>query len=117
MLRRAELTDLQVSDLLEEIPGDASLLVRRSKTDGEGVARSSTWRATPSGWCAPGSGAAASRPAGCFRSVDKGGKIGDRLDPSQVPRIFKAMADRAGLPEAVVDALSGTAPGSARPRT
>ena len=42
-----------------------------------------------------------------FRSVGKGGKLGERLDPSQVPRIFKAMADRAGLPETVVEGLSG----------
>ena len=42
-----------------------------------------------------------------FRSVAKSGKLGERLDPSQVPRIFKAMADRAGLPETVVQGLSG----------
>ena len=36
MLRRAELTSLQVADLFEEIRGDATLLVQRSKTDGEG---------------------------------------------------------------------------------
>ena len=36
MLRRTELTSLEVSDFLEEIGGDGSLLVRRSKTDGEG---------------------------------------------------------------------------------
>ena len=107
MLRRAELTDLQVSDLLEEMPGDASLLVRRSKTDGEGVGEivylaRDTVRLVRA-WLER-SGIAAGR---LFRSVDKGGKTGDRLDPSQVPRIFKAMADRAGLPETVVDGLSG----------
>ena len=42
-----------------------------------------------------------------FRSVAKSGQLGERLDPSQVPRIFKAMADRAGLPEALVQGLSG----------
>ena len=36
MLRRAELVSLQASDLLEEMGGDATLLVRRSKTDREG---------------------------------------------------------------------------------
>ena len=36
MLRRAELVSLQVPDLLGEVPGDGSLLVRRSKTDCEG---------------------------------------------------------------------------------
>ena len=36
-----------------------------------------------------------------------GGALGERLDPSQVPRIFKKMAERAGLPETVVQGLSG----------
>ena len=36
VLRRAELAALQPTDLLIEMPGDATLLVRRSKTDTEG---------------------------------------------------------------------------------
>ena len=35
------------------------------------------------------------------------GRLGGRLDPSRVPRIFKQMARRAGLPPAVVEGLSG----------
>ena len=42
-----------------------------------------------------------------FRSVTKGGKVGTRLPPSQIPRIFKAMARAAGLDDEVVAALSG----------
>ena len=42
-----------------------------------------------------------------FRSVAKGGALGEGLDPSQVPRIYKAMARAAGLPAAVVEGLSG----------
>ena len=107
MLRRSELADLQVGDLLEEMQGDATLLVRGGKTDGEGrgeivylardtVALVHTWLAR-SGIC----------DGKLFRSVDKGGTLGERLDPSQVPRIYKAMACRAGLPEAMVEGLSG----------
>ena len=33
--------------------------------------------------------------------------VGDQLDASQVPRIFKAMAERAGLPGEVVEGISG----------
>ena len=33
-----------------------------------------------------------------FRSVAKEGIVGERLDESQVPRIYRAMAERAGLP-------------------
>ncbi len=107
MLRRAELTSLEVPDLLEEVQGDGSLLVRRSKTDGEGrgeivwVGRDTvrlvgTWldRAGISGGM-------------LFRSVGKGGRIGERLHPCQVPRIVKAMAREAGLPDAVAGGLSG----------
>ena len=42
-----------------------------------------------------------------FRSLSKGGRVGGRLDQSQVPRIFKDMARRAGEPSDVVASLSG----------
>ena len=107
MLRRSELTALQVSDLLEEIPGDATLLVRRSKTDAEGLGEivylaKDTVRLVRA-WVSR-AGISGGR---LFRSVGKGDGLGERLDPSQVPRIFKAMAHRAGLPETVVQGLSG----------
>ena len=107
LLRRAELTSLEVSDLLEEIRGDATLLVRRSKTDGEGrgerlyLARDTMDMVRA--WLER-SGISEGR---LFRSVGKGGRLGERLDPSQVPRIFKGMARDAGLPAAVVEGLSG----------
>ena len=107
MLRRAELVSLQVPDLLKELPGDGSLLVRRSKTDSEGrgeivwVGRDTvrlvrTWL-----------GRAGIEDGILFRSVSKGGRVGEGLHPCQVPRIFKAMAREAGLPEAIVGGLSG----------
>ena len=107
MLRRAELTSLQVTDLLEEMGGSATLLVRRSKTDGEGageivyLARDTVLLVRTWLECA---GIAEGR---LFRSVARNGRLGEGLDPSQVPRILKAMARAAGLPEAVVDGLSG----------
>ena len=107
MLRRVELTSLEVSDFLEETRGDATLMVRRSKTDGEGrgellyLARDTT--ALLRAWL-EGAGIAEGR---LFRSVGKGGRLGERLDPSQVPRIFKQMARRAGLPPEMVQGLSG----------
>ena len=107
MLRRSELSALQVPDLLEEMDGGATLLVRRSKTDQEGEGEIV--------WIAPDSlalvrawleqGGIADGPL--FRSVGKGGRIGGPLPPGQVPRIFKAMARAAGLPAHVVDGLSG----------
>ena len=107
MLRRAELVSLQVPDLLGEVRGDGSLLVRRSKTDCEGrgeivwVGRD-TVRLVRA-WL----DRAGIADGMLFRSVGKGGRIGERLHPCQVPRIFKAMAREAGLPEAIVGGLSG----------
>ena len=107
MLRRGELVSLQVPDLLEEMGGDATLLVRRSKTDREGWGEI-VWVGWDSlrlvkAWL--DRGGIVDGPL--FRSVGKGGRIGDRLHPCQVPRIFKAMARAARLPEAVVEGLSG----------
>ncbi len=107
MLRRAELVSLQAVDLLVELQGDGSLLVRRSKTDGEGGGEIV--------WIGPDTvrlvrawlGRAGIEDGRLFRSVGKGGRIGEGLHPCQVPRIFKAMAREAGLPEAVAGGLSG----------
>ena len=107
MLRRAELVSLQVPDLFEEVRGDGSLLVRRSKTDCEGMGEivwvgRDTVRLVGT-WL----DRAGISDGMLFRSVGKGGRIGQRLHPCQVPRIFKAMAREAGLPEAVAGGLSG----------
>ncbi len=107
LLRRSELSALQVNDIVEEIHGAATLLVRCAKTDPEGrgamvylardtVALVREWRSR--------SGIDGGR---LFRSLSKGGALGAALDPSQVPRIYKGMARRAGLPPEVVDGLSG----------
>ena len=107
MLRRAELVSLQVPDLLEEVGGDATLLVRRSKTDREGMGEI-VWVGWDSlrlvrAWLDRGG----IEGGALFRSVGKGGRVGDALPPGQVSRIFKSMARAAGLPGAVVDGLSG----------
>ena len=107
LLRRAELTSLQVPDLLEEMGKEATLLVRSSKTDGEARGEI-VWVGSDSlrlvrAWLDRGGIAAGL----LFRSVGNGGRVGDGFPPGQVPRIFKAMARKAGLPETVVEGLSG----------
>ena len=106
LLRRSELTALQVSDLAMEKTGAATVLVRNGKTDAEGrgavlyLARDSV--AMVREWLVR-SGVGDGR---LFRSLRRG-ELGEALDPSQIPRIYKAMARRAGLEAEVVDRLSG----------
>ena len=107
MLRRSELVSLEVTDLLEDIDGTATLLVRSGKTDPDGrgamlyLARDTVQMVNA--WL-DRNGAGAGR---LFRSVRKDGTVGEQLDASQVPRIYKRMARRAGLPDEVVDTLAG----------
>ncbi len=110
MLRRSELVCLQVSDLMFEPGGTATLFLGSAKTDPEGagtilfLARDTadmvqTWLA--------GSGITRGP---LFRAVRKNGVPGDGLDPSQVSRIYKSMAMRAGF----VDFAGGLSGHSAR---
>ena len=107
LLRRSELVSLDVSDVLEEIDGTATLLVRSGKTDVEGrgatlyLARDTVQLVKT--WLERG-GVDGGR---VFRSVRKDRTVGEQLDASQVPRIYKRMARHAGLPDDIVDALAG----------
>ena len=107
MLRRSELVSLEVSDLLVEADGSATLLVRSGKTDPDGrgamlyLARDTVQLVQA--WL-EASGAGEGR---LFRSVRKDGTVRETLDLGQVPRIYKRMARRAGLPDDIVDALAG----------
>ena len=107
LLRRSELVSLEVTDLMEEIDGTATLLVRSGKTDRDGrgamlyLARDTVqlvkkWREL--------GGVDRGR---LFRSVRKDDALGEQLDASQVPRIYKRMARRAGLRGDIVDTLAG----------
>ncbi|MYK32854.1 MAG: tyrosine-type recombinase/integrase, partial [Boseongicola sp. SB0670_bin_30] len=107
MLRRAELVSLHVDDLLEELQGDGSLLVRGSKTDVEGRGEIVWVSADTVELVRTWLGRAGIVEGILFRSVGKGGRVGERLNPGQVPRIFKAMARQADLPETMAEGLSG----------
>ena len=110
LLRRSELVSALVIDLMIELDGTAVLLVRRSKTDTQGagallylhpdsVRLVRQWLESSGVTAGP-----------LFRSIRKDGRVGGKLDPSQVPRIYKAMAKRAGLPGSLANKLSGHSP-------
>ena len=110
MLRRSELVALQVADMTMDAGGSASLFVRRGKNDPEGSGATLYLHrdtvALVREWLA-GSGLTSGR---LFRSVRSNGTLGEALDASQVPRIYRAMARRAGLSPRVVRSISGHSP-------
>ena len=107
LLRRSELTALDLADLAADKKGGATVLVRRAKNDPEGAGKVQ--------YLAPDTvtvlhdwiGRSGIRDGPLFRSMRKGGRVGGRLDQSQIPRIFKSMAAEAGLPPDVAASLSG----------
>ena len=107
LLRRSEVTELAVADLAVEPPGWATLLVRRGKTDPEGrgvpvyLARDTV--ALVRHWLDRGDVASGR----LFRSLTRAGRLGASLHPTQIPRIFRAMAHHAGVPADVAGSLSG----------
>ena len=106
LLRRSELVALQVFDIVEELDGAGTVLVRRSKTDREGrgatlyLARDSMGLVNE--WLER-SGISQGR---VFRSLSRG-VVGEELEAGQVSRIFKRMARDADLPAEVVEHISG----------
>ena len=107
MLRRSELAEAAIVDLAVAESGSATLLLRRAKTDPQGsgasvyLARDTVALVTR--WLERG-GVADGK---LFRSVDKAGRLSESLDPSQIPRIFRAMARAADVPPEVAASLSG----------
>ena len=107
MLRRSELVALQRSDLSLEFDGSATVLVRRSKTDPQGGGAVLFLAPDTVRLVLEWLDLAGIDEGFLFRSVHKGGRVGEKLDDSQVPRIFKSMALAAGLGGDEVAAISG----------
>ena len=110
MLRRSELVALQVVDVTIEGGGSASLLVRRAKTDPEGSGSMLYLHHDSVKLLREWLSASGIDGVPLFRSMRKDGTVGGKLHASQVPRIYKAMAERAGFSAQMVRRLSGHSP-------
>ena len=110
MLRRSELVALQVVDVKIERDGSASLLVRRAKNDPDGGGTMLYLHLDSVKLVQEWLSATGITAGALFRSMRKDGTVGGRLDASQVPRIYRAMAECAGLPAQLVRRLSGHSP-------
>ena len=107
LLRRSELVALRVEDVLEEMDGSATVLLRAGKTDAEGrgtslfLARDAVQLVNA--WRERGR----VREGRLFRGIGRYSRLHETLDASQVPRIYKQMARQAGLPDEIVESLGG----------
>ena len=110
MLRRSELTALDVVDLLDDSDGSGTLVLCRSKTDDEGCGATPYLAPDTMGYVRGWKSQSRITEGRLFRSVSKGGALGNGLHASQIPRIFKGMAARAGMPAESVERLSGHSP-------
>jgi integrase len=107
LARRSELVALLVEDIESGVDGAATLLIRRSKVDQEGVGEirylaPDTLRHLRA-WLA----GAAITEGPIFRGVAKGGRVAAALSASAVAALFKAMATAAGVSAEEAARISG----------
>lgn len=107
MRRRSELISLRVEDI-ERLPDvGASILLRKSKTDQQGLGKwihlSSESTLALEQWVS----AAKISEGLIFRGVRSSGVITDGLCESRVSRIYKTLARKAGLDESIIQKISG----------
>ena len=107
LLRRSELVALTVEDICWDQEGGATVLVRHSKTDPEGTGEVAWLNRDSAALLRCWLRKAAINEGRVFRSVDRHGVPGKGLHASQIPRIYKAMARKAGLDEELIRGLSG----------
>jgi|HubBroStandDraft_1064217.scaffolds.fasta_scaffold30123_3 integrase len=107
LARRGELVALEVCDIDFHPNGTDQALIRRGKTDAEGQGRVAyLWRQTVN-WLRvwlEHSGIAEER---VFRRLIGKSKVGGQLNPGSIAPIFKRVAQWIGMPERVVNQISG----------
>ena len=107
MARRSEVVAFDCADISVDDDGSGSALIRRSKTDQEGagtVRYLSKATVTALKVWVERSGIG---DGPLFRSVAKGGKVGDRLQDQDVRRIYRRLARAAGLSADLISAIGG----------
>ena len=107
LLRRSELTALDLADFMVGMPGSSTLLERRTKNDQEGAGHTQFLAPDTVAMVADWVRHSKIQDGALFRAFNKGGRVGGRLGPTQVPRIFKSMARKADLPLSAAASISG----------
>lgn len=107
LARRSELVAMRRDDLQVDTDGFGTVAIRRSKTDQEGAGDVAAITPDAMRHLTAWLGAAGIEAGSLFRSVRKGGRVGDALGDGDISRIFKLMAEAAGLSAEEVARISG----------
>lgn len=101
LLRRSELIVLEAEDLKPR-----KILLRKSKTDPQGVGRWLSLSAKTDRAIRDWLEASGIKEGAIFRGVDANGDLTQRMDPGQVSRILKRLAKKANLDPEVISGHS-----------
>jgi integrase len=107
LARRSELVALEVRDIDFHPDGTGQTLIRRGKMDAEGQGRSAYLSRETVRWLKAWLANAKISEGAVFRRLVGSDKIGGPLNPGSIAPIFKRVAQWIGLPERIVDQVSG----------
>jgi integrase len=107
LARRGELVALKVRDIDFHPNGTGQALIRRGKTDTEGQGRVAYLSRETVRWLKLWLEHAEIEEGAVFRRLIGQTQIGGPLNPGSIAPIFKRVAQRIGMPERLVDRVSG----------
>jgi integrase len=107
LARRGELVALEVKDIDFHPDGTGQALIRRGKTDAEGQGRAAYLSRETVRWLKLWLKHAGITDGPVFRRLIGKGVVGGPLNPGSIAPIFKRVAQWIGLPERIVNQVSG----------
>src|ERR1700678_145248 len=107
LARRGELAALKVRDIDFHPNGSGQALIRRGKTDAEGRGRAAYLSRETVRWLKVWVDNAKISEGPLFRRLVGRVQIGGALNPGSIAPIFKRVAQWIGMPERIVDRVSG----------
>src|SRR5450432_881493 len=107
LARRGELVALEVKDIDFHPDGTGQALIRRGKTDAEGQGRAAYLSRETVRWLKIWMEHAKIEEGAVFRRLIGQAQIGGPLNPGSIAPIFKRVAQWIGLPERLIDQVSG----------
>jgi integrase len=107
LARRAELVALEVKDIELHADGNGQALIRRGKTDADGQGRAAYLSRETVKWLKVWLDHSRITEGAVFRRLIGRHQIGGPLNPGSIAPIFKRVAQWIGMPERLIDQVSG----------